>query len=160
MRNEYRVTWKLYQSWLVENMLRLPKLIFIIIWCLFGGYCIWMGVDGFLSVFYYLLAFYCFYKAIVREFLFARKQYNALAKMYGQNEWMRTTTFRDGEILLEDGSSSYRISYSDITCVREKDDKVWIELSSKMVLRIYKSAFVEGDWESCKQFIETRQNVK
>lgn len=25
MRNEYRVTWKLYQSWLVENMLRMPS---------------------------------------------------------------------------------------------------------------------------------------
>lgn len=43
-----------------------------------------------------------------------------------------------------------RFDYSDIINIWEKGNKIWLDASNKAVLRLYRDAFVESDWDECK----------
>ncbi len=39
----------------------------------------------------------------------------------------------------------------DFVRIKEKGDKIWLSTKNEGTLRMYKSAFVEGSWEWCKE---------
>jgi len=159
MKNEYTVTWKLYRSWCIENMLTGIKLCFTIFWALWGFLCLWLSFSQRSHIFL-LVALYSLYWAFLRFPLIAKKQYRTLADVYGQTDWTRTILFEDDKITESEMTTTTQTSYSDITDIREKGDNIWLILNTKMVIRLYKSAFVGTDWETCKAFIAARRNIE
>lgn len=155
MKNEYCITWKLYRSWAFENLFKGARLTFLIIWSLFCLVSLWLGLSGF-NIFYIFLAIFCFYRAVLRTLLFAKKQYKTLVKMYGKENWTRTITFEDSCISLIEGPISIQYSYTDLAGIREKDNKIWLIFNNSTVIRLYKNAFVDSDWTECKSLITAR----
>lgn len=158
MKNEYTVTWKLYRSWAIENMLKGVHLGFTIGWVLLGLLCFWFSLSSFLSHFFQFMGLFCFYRAFLRFPMIAKKQYRTLAKAYGQENWTRTILFGEDNISIFETNTTTQLSYSDIVDIREKDDKIWLIFNHKMIVRLYKSAFVDTDWEDGKAAILDRKN--
>lgn len=155
IKNEYRVTWKLYKSWLWENKRKPPKSGFTVMWVIFG-----MAVTGMAAVFrfapYLIIAFLCFYRAFIRDILAAGRQYAAMEKSYGQKDWIRTIAIDEEQILLQEGNISVNYKYSDISGIKEKGNKVWLMLRDGKVIRMYKDCFVDSDWETCRNLLVQR----
>lgn len=159
--NEYQVTWKLYRSWAAENMTKGAQLVMMIIWCVYALPCLVLAMvaeSGFKSLFFVLAAF-GIYRAFFRTFVIAKSQYRRLALSYGKENWTRRITFEDDGINLTEGKASFHYNYSDIVGVRENGNKIWLDASDKTVLRLYRDALVESDWEECKgRLIKLEEN--
>lgn len=152
MKNEYQVTWKQYKSWAVEGMFSGVKLFFLIVWCLFGGVTLYLGIAGRLYI-YCFLSVFCFYRAFLRTVLLAKRQYKLLAEQYKKENWTRSIMFEEDQITIVEENISMKYEYSSVVGIREKKDKIWLYMGDKSVIRLYKSAFVDTDWEKCKMKI-------
>ena len=155
IKNEYEVTWKVYKSWLFENRMKSPRLTFTIIWIIFGLVSIGMYVVSRFSL-YLLMVLFCIYRAFFRDILVTMRQYGFMAKTYGQKDWLRTIVFEEEQIISQEGQVSVNYNYSDISEIKEKDNKVWLIFKNKTVIRMYKDCFVDSDWEECRTFIERK----
>lgn len=158
MRNEYIVTWKVYKSWLWENKMKPPRLVFTIIWGLFGLAMTALFVLS-LSPLYLLMLIFCIYRLFFRDTLVAMRQYGIMAKTYGQKDWLRTIVFDREQITLQEGQVSVNYAYADISEVREQENKVWLIFRNKAVIRMYKDCFVDSDWEACRDLIEEKRSA-
>ena len=150
--NEYQVTWERYRSWVMENMFKGARLVLMVIWCVLALVCLTLAVSevSVFSLLYLWLAVFGVYRAFFRTFVLAKKQYRQLAQSYGRENWTRRIAFEDDCISLTDEEKvSLRYAYSDIVKVREKGNMICLDASDKSVLRLYKDAFVESDWEEC-----------
>lgn len=155
--NEYKVTWKLYKSWVTENMLKGPRLVMMIIWCVFALASLAMVYVSWpkLHLFYLALALFCIYRAFFHNFVVSKAQYRRMAQAYGTQDWVRRITFEEDGISLTEGNFSYKYAYTVIKEIREKGNKIWLFAANKTVLRLYRDAFVEGSsWEECKVRID------
>lgn len=150
MKNEYEVTWTIYRSWAVESMFRGKRLVFMIGWLVFGIVFL-VGAITDRVVFLPFCALYCFYRAVLRNVLLAKKQYDTLAKNYGTKNWKREILFEKNEITLIEGNVRLQFNYENIGDIREKGNKIWITFKNQTVLRLYHSAFVHTDWMECKR---------
>ena len=150
--NEYQMTWKRYRSWTVENMTRGAQLVMMILWCVIALLCLALAMiaDSGLRSLYFFLAAFGIYRAFFRIFVIAKSQYRRLALSYGKENWTRRIAFEDDGINLTEGKASFHYDYSDIVSVRETGNKIWLNASDKTVLRLYRDAFVESNWEECK----------
>lgn len=155
IKNEYRVTWDIYKSWLSENRMKSPRLTFIIIWIIFGLVMTGMYV-AFREALYLLMLLLCIYRAFFRDILVTMRQYGLMAKTYGQKDWLRTIVFGEKQIISQEGQVSVNYEYSDISEMKEKDNKVWLIFRNKTVIRVYKDCFVDSDWEECRALIERK----
>ena len=52
-----------------------------------------------------------------------------------------------------EGFSAINYKTADVVRVIKKGDKIQLVMNNKMVVRMYKSAFVEGSWEACKELL-------
>lgn len=159
MKNEYRVTWRLTLTWLWESICKPPKCLFPVIWILIG---IW-SVAGMLFLesipLAILFALFCIYRAFFRDLLFSRKQYKALARTYGEENWLRTISFQEDRLVTTEGNVfSLQLPYSDITSIKENGNEVCLMLKNKSALRLYKDKFVGGSWEECRAFIAEKMS--
>ena len=166
MKNQFPVTRELVKDWVKDGMFRGPRLIFFIIYMVMGvfmvSFSIFMTVIslifapesfGLINVMIFLVGAFALYRGIFHNFLIASRQYTLLAKTYGGENWLRTVLFEDGKILLTEGNTSVEYSFSDVIRVRERGDMICLEMSNRSVLRIYRSAFVDGDWDSCRALL-------
>ena len=46
-----------------------------------------------------------------------------------------------------------KYNYSDILEIIEKDERIYLRLQAKAIIRLYKSKFVDCTWEECKEKI-------
>lgn len=152
--NEYQVTWERYRSWIMERALKGVSLVFMVIWCVIALGCLAFAVIGggtMFRLYFLFLGAFAIYRAFFRILVLAKKQYRQLAQSYGKENWTRRIIFGDDGITLSDEEkSTIRFAYSDIVKVREKGNMICLDASDKSVLRLYKDAFVESDWEECK----------
>lgn len=154
IKNEYVVTWKLYKEWLIENKKKGAKLIFFLFWSILAIVALVLNfVTGFSPLYLFVIA-YCIYRAVFRDYIAAKQQYSQLAKTNGGENWTRTIIISDTETTLKEGPAEYRFDNSDLVRVIEKGDKIWLILKNDKVIRLYKSAFVEGNWESCRDTLK------
>jgi hypothetical protein len=65
-------------------------------------------------------------------------------------EWIRTTEFKDDEIVLTDYNSVCKLRYENIKRISENGNHVIIYFNDNLSARLYKDAFVDGIWEECK----------
>lgn len=157
IRNEYRVTWDLFQTWLWENKKKPTRSAFTIMWIVFGLAATVMGVV-FRYPFYFIFTVFSLYRALFRDILAAGRQYETMAKTYGQKDWLRTITFDEENITVVEGNISVNYKYPDISEIREKDNKVWLQFKDKMVIRLYKDCFADAGWEEGRSLIERKRN--
>ena len=160
MKVEYPVTWNLWKHWLLESLTKGSRLVFLILWTMFALiFCIWGLSDlenG--SQFFLLFAVFCLYRAGFRHLIAAKKQYASLSTLFGGSDWLRSITISDETISIKDGTASIDIPTANLIQIKEKGDEVCLMMRNKMTVRLYKSSFVDGSWEACKELLTAGRN--
>ena len=167
IKNEYKITRDLIKRWSREDrfgttfgiaMLSLyvfTGLIGIAMVCLllaFGGDAIDWYLGFFLVLFPIFRLTYVPYSAWTNR-------YKMMAKMYGVSEWLRSAEFADDEIILSDHTSVTKIKYENIKAFKEKGNEVKIMLNDRLLIILYKDAFVSGSWDECRALIEEKTKI-
>ena len=159
MRNEYIVDWQLLKKWTNESRYSGIRLVFFIVWCvLFAGSLVFtvlsIATNMNTNAFYFILiALFSFYRAFLWNIMIAKQQYKRFAQTYGKNSWVRIISFEDNEIIIKEEKAETRYNYSDILEIVEKDEKIYLKLQAKTIIRLYKSKFVDCTWKECKEKI-------
>ena len=152
-------------SWAKEYFLfRARDIILAILWSIVGlcGFIPLMAlvlvggdlIDWILSIVLIILATY---KLFIGRFVYISKRYKMFAKTYGVDEWLRTIDFLEDEIVLTDHTTVNKLQYHNIKKVIEKGNVVLILMNDNIAFRLYKDAFVEGSWEECKEFLNSKR---
>lgn len=158
MKNQYKVTKKLYMSWAIQNMRSGISLGMLIMWVILTAILAVCAV--FLKHWlYWLAAVYCLYRALVRPLLATSLQYKRMAQIYGGTDWLRTVELTEEGILLYENTSSATFTYGDIRRLTEKGNEVRISFGRKGSVRLYKDAFVDGTWEECEELLERKMSA-
>ena len=118
-------------------------------------YLLYMGTFGFREwiPIFLLFAVFCLYRAGFRHLIAAKKQYASLSTLFGGSDWLRSITISDETISIKDGTASIDIPTANLIQIKEKGDEVCLMMRNKMTVRLYKSSFVDGSWEACKELL-------
>ena len=95
------------------------------------------------------------YRLFFLQYYFFAKKYKILSKTYGVTEWIRTTEFKDNEIVLTDHNSVCKLKYENIKRISENGNLIIIYFNDNLSARLYKDAFVDDTWEECKEKINS-----
>jgi len=167
MKNEYKITKDLIKSWAKEyHLYGAANILLFVFWCIAGVIGIWgmilsiaIHAQWTIIYLYALILVIAVYKLFIRRFVVWSRRYKVYSTTYGVAEWMRTTEFLDGEIVLTDHTSVSKFKYSNIQKIKDKNNVVIIIMNDNMALRLYKDAFVEGSWEECKGIIMKKKSA-
>ncbi len=169
IRNEYTVTKDLYMDWFRENQKKGIQLKITIMWLVILAILIIATVVYIVSPMSngpspWLLLEVAFFIYSVYHLFFRRKiqtsaLYDKMAAQLGEN-WTRTIEFYDDVIVVRDGKFEVQYPYSEITSVKDEGRIVYIETETKVVIRLYKDKFSEGDFKLFRRFIESKAVMK
>ncbi len=161
MKNQYKVTKKLLREWLTENMYKGFQLGLNIGWAALGIFSIFLMIfsceDTADYVLFGVIIALCVYMCWLRIFPVTSVQYRRMAKIYGEENWVRTIDFGEDCITLSEGTISAAYAYKDIMSIREKGSRIWLTARNRTVLRLYKEAFIGGTWEECKALLISKR---
>ena len=169
MKNEYTVDYNLLKSFLIEAKFSGIRLGFFIGYCIiaFGMlavtvlYLVFIPNFDKIAVFMmFIVVFFAIYSAFIRDLIIFKKQYNFLVKTYGCKSWTRTIVFGDEKITTTEATRTITCNYSDIIDITENGNRIWIKLSNKTVIRLFKDAFIDCTWEECKDYILSKQSFE
>ena len=157
MKNEYKITRDIMISW-SKSIFGTATVAFSIFYCVIIFFS--FGLLGLLAfirstdlklwlIGLFILVFASYRLFFLRYYFFA-KRYKILSKTYGVTEWIRTTEFKDDEIVLTDHNSVCKLRYENIKRISENGNHVIIYFNDNLSARLYKDAFVDGTWEECK----------
>ena len=162
MKNEYKITRNLMMSW-SKTIFGTATVAFSIAYCviIFFSVCL-LGLLAFIRltdlklwlIGLFILVFASYRLFFLRYYFFA-KRYKILSKTYGVTEWIRTTEFKDNEIVLTDHNSVCKLKYENIKRISENGNNVIIYFNDNLSARLYKDAFVDDTWEKCKEKINS-----
>lgn len=150
VQNTYQVTWKKFREWGFENAFKGARLGITIMWFFVAVFMVFMGKE--ISIAYFLLAF-CLYRAFFRWLVITHTQYKQLCVNHKGADWQRTIRFEEKRIIVDDGILTVQYLFSDIEDIKEKENKIWLIMNNKTVVRLYKDCFTQGNWELCKEMI-------
>ena len=161
MKNQYKITKKLINSWAKEyHLYGIANIALFILWCVLGIigiagliFSISLNTDWLTIYLYAIFTVVAIFKLFVSRFVIWSKRYKVYSTTYGVTEWIRTTEFLDNEIVVTDHTSVSKFKYTNIKKIKEKNNIVMIFMNNNMALRLYKDAFIEGSWEECKEKI-------
>lgn len=164
MKNEFQVTKELYMSWGKENMWKGSRLRLKILWIftsiLLVAFIVLINLskDGRMYMYLYSVSMiiYCIYRAFFRDLVMTASQFRKNITIFGGEDWIRTIEFGEDEIISKDGSVTVRTPYSEITGMRDDGNRIWLDTKKKMVIRLYKDKFIDGDFEKFKKFISVK----
>ncbi len=159
MKNQFTVTKEMYKSWCIDSQFRGRRLAFFIMWCVLFGVCMGLAIWS-REILFVIYAIFCGYQAFARVFVLANVNYRRIAKSYNCDNWVRTIEFLDDKIMLSEESFSMTFTYDSIVKFVDKDNRIWIYFNNKTCIRMYKDAFVSGNWEQCKRFLEENNRWK
>ena len=161
MKNQYKVTKERMMEWAKE--FHLPNAVSVVtfsLWCLVGliGVALLVmhslfGAEAqqwFVALLFLGLAVF---KVFFSRFTVMANRYKVFAKTYGVSEWLRTVELTDEEIIITEHTTVVHARYANIKKIKEKGDNVCIIMNDAMGIRLYKSAFTEGDWPSCQKLL-------
>lgn len=161
MRNEFKVTRKRYMQWVLESMFRGARCVFMVFWSVFGGCLLgigFTGVMGFESL-YIILGMFCIYQAFFRSMLMGFKQYLALARNYGQENWTRVIDFEEDGLVVTEGNVTVQLKYEDILSVKENEERILLQFKNKTFVRLYKDSFVGTDWPEVREKMRIKDKL-
>ena len=164
MKNEYKITKEEMVSWAKKMPLRGINIVLIILWGIVGL----IGISLFVVLaqnggkwISWLFAVYCVFASIFKiffeRFIAASNRYKMLSKTFGVPEWTRTIEFTEEEIILTDHTSLTRFQYHNVKEIIEKESLILLVMNNRLVLPLYKNAFVESNWETCKERIASKR---
>ena len=169
IRNEYAVTKDLYMEWFKENQKKGIQLKITIMWLVILAILVIATIIYIVSPLSngpspWLLLEVAFFMYSVYHLFFRRKLqtmglYDKMAAQLGEN-WTRTIDFYDDVIVVRDGKFEVQYPYSEIASVRDEGHIVYIETETKVVIRLYKDKFSEGDFKLFRRFIESKAVMK
>lgn len=164
MKNEYRVTKELMQSWASEYPLyNVPLITIFAVGCamavlelnflaikLLHGFTLSdvIACVGGIAISIYLLFF--------GQRTYWSRRYRSQAEEYEVEEWMRSIEFTEAEILYRNHTVTEHVAYESIRKVKEKGNVVILMLEGGSDIRLYKNTFTEGSWEECEALLEER----
>lgn len=147
--NEFAVTWKKYVEWYFDTLVQFGLFWFKIFWGIAAFYSIMPLFVNF-SFILFLFGIFCLYRIFIRDYIRVRKFYRRGVQSFGKN-WARKIMVSDTHIMTQEGNTTIRYNKKDIVQLKEKGDRIWLVMKDKTAVRMYKSAFVEGSWEWCKE---------
>ena len=103
---------------------------------------------------YGLMMVYCIYQAFVSKLVQGKVQFKKQTDYYKKDSWMRRIILNEENIGLSEGRMLLTYEYKDLKKICDKGNKIWLYFQDGMVLRMYKDAFVEGDWEECRKLLK------
>ena len=164
MKNEYRITKDLINSWAREYHLHgAANIFFFIFWCVAGIFgisgmifSIVLHTDWITFYLYALMLVISVFKLFIQRFIVWSKRYKLYSTTYGVTEWIRTIEFLDDEIVLTDHTSVSKFKYNNIQTIKEKSNVVMIFMNNNIALRLYRDAFIKGSWEECKKILDEK----
>lgn len=154
IQNSYLVTWKRFREWGFENAIKGVRLGISIMWLLLAVFILSFGNQ--LAIAYVFFAF-CLYRALFRWLVVTNTQYRHLCTNHKGADWERNIFFEETKIILNDGIITVEYLYSDINRIKEKENKVWLYMKNKTVVRLYKDCFTTGNWEMCKTLLDEKR---
>lgn len=148
----FTVDKKKYLSWARENSAYPVNRAFTVCWCVMAAALLLCTLY---TEWYVLLWFFLFavYRAFFRSRLLAVRQYSLLSGQYGTENWTRTISFGENNLVTAEGSLSINTPYDDIAGIEEKDGYIRLLLKNKSVLRLYADCFTIGTWKECRSHI-------
>ncbi len=162
MKNEYKITRELMMSWsksIVGASTIVVSIMYSIFILLSAGFLVLLALirsnDWTLWLIWLAVLLFSAYRLFFLRYYFFAKRYKILSKTYGVSEWIRTTEFKDDEIVLTDHNSVCKLKYENIRRINESGNNVIIYFNDNLTTRLYKDAFVEGTWEDCKAKINS-----
>ena len=166
MKNEYKVTKKLMQSWAKEYHLHGKRnVVLFILWCIVGVvglfgtvFAIAVHSDRMNIYLYVICTLLAVYRLVFSRFAAIANRYKMLSRTYGVEEWIRTTEFLDDDIVLTDHTSVFKLKYTQISKIKETDKCILIFFKDYASIRLYKDAFVEGSWQDCLRKIAAKNH--
>lgn len=156
MRNEYEVTEKLYTSWGIENMFKGIHLKLTIAWVVMAVLLFACFFVFNFDLFFIFFTAFCLYRAFIHNILITKRQYKSFIKRFCKETWKRIILFESDCIVINDEDFSTKVPYSDVVCIRQSDNKIWIDTNKKMVVRLYKNSFVDGNYEDFLTMMKTK----
>lgn len=150
VQNTYQVTWKRFREWGFENAFKGRRLGIAVMWFVAAIYMFIIGKE--IKMAYFLFAF-CLYRAFLRWLVITKSQYKQLCINHKHEDWERTIRIYDQKIIVEDGIVTVDYFLSDVVSIKEKENRVWLNMYNKTVVRLYKDCFSEGSWEICKAML-------
>lgn len=166
MKNQYTVNKDLVKSWAKEFIIIGVSGAVNIILTVFVGLCglfiialnIIFGIEDWLNLYLGILFLaFSIYRLFFARFIVWNQRYKQMAKIYGVDEWQRTTEFLDEEIVISEYNATNKLQYKNIKRIKEYEDKVFIFFEGRASIRLYKNAFADCTWEECKAFIESKR---
>lgn len=149
---EYVVDRKKYISWGKDNAVSAVRLAFTVFWCIFAA--IEFAVAIFCDL--YILLLFCvlfLYRGLLRWRVLATRQYSLLAKTYGTENWVRSVSFGENNIVTAEGNLSLNTSCSELAGIEEKGNYIRLRLKNRTAIRLYSDCFVKGTWEECRAYL-------
>ena len=159
MRNEYIVDWPLLKKWTKEAHFTGIRLIFFIGWCVFLAVTLYFCISSIINnshttaLYFGLMAVFCFFRAFLRNTIIAKQQYKKLAQIHDKNSWLRTISFKDDKIIVKEEKFETKYNYCDILEIIEKDEIIYLKFKANLIVKLYKSKFIDCTWEECKERI-------
>lgn len=152
---KYVLDQKKYLSWGKENHARSLHRFFSVFWCVFA---VLVFIYAIYAQFYVLLVFgiFALYRGIFRWKVITARQYSALSKQRGAEDWTRKISFGENDIVIEDGNITITNQYSEITGIEEKGNYIRLLLNNNTVIRLYSDCFTTGTWDECKKWIQKK----
>ena len=126
MKNEYKITKDLINSWAKEYHLHgKANILLFIFWCVIGvigivGIIFYIGTDWIMVYLCALMLLISIFKLFIQRFIIWSKRYKLYSATYGVTEWIRTTEFLDDEIILTDHTTVNKFKYDNIQKIKEK----------------------------------------
>lgn len=146
---EYVVDRKKYIAWAKDNASSGVRLGFTVFWCVFAAIVSAIAVyDGFYLLL--LLGALFLYRGLAHWRVLAARQYSLLAKRYGTENWVRSISFGEDNIVTAEGNLSLDTSCSELTGIEEKGNYIRLRLKDRTAIRLYSDCFVKGTWEECR----------
>ena len=152
---EYVLDQKKYLSWGKENQESSLHRSIKAFWCVFA---VLVFIYAIYVQFYVLIVFSIFalYRGMFRWKVITARQYAALSKQRGSENWTRRISFGENHIVTEDGNVTITDQYSEITGIEEKDNYIRLLLNNNTAIRLYSDCFTTGTWSECKKWIQDK----
>ena len=167
MRNEYIVDWSLVKKSINEYQYKGIRLMIFILWGLILvstlALCILAAVveEYVYMVCFGLMAMLSVYTMFFRNSVIARKRYKMFVTTYGKESWLRTISFEDNGIVLKEETTEIKYAYSQVAEIDEKDAVICLKLHTEMIVKLFRSKFIDCTWDDCKAIIiANNPNVK
>ncbi|MGN0426565.1 MAG: DUF6709 family protein [Agathobacter sp.] len=151
IKNEYVVTWERYRECYIDCLIS-GGIWFKVLWGILAFNAFIVSFENGFSFIPFLFAMYCVYRIFIRDYIKLQKRYKQNMQQCGGN-WIVEVWVSDTSICIKELGKETCYNIEDVVAVKEKKNRISLVMNGRTMVRMYKSAFVEGSWEECKKML-------